>query len=97
MQIKWVAEAIIDFEKHLDWYIKNTSVASKFRDSIVDSLESIKNNPYIARRLKEIYEIREFVVQKYPYLITYVVDEEQDTITIISFMHQTLKKQKKLL
>lgn len=92
-QVVWSLEALNDFEDYIDWYLKNVNVviASDFVETITVAISNIKANNYIGRMVDEIVELREYVVQKYPYLISYWI-KHQFTIVITSFLHQKMKK-----
>lgn len=92
-KIVWSVEALNDFEDYIDWYLNNANniVATEFVKTVEDSIETIRNNHYIARMVDEIPELREYVVQKFPYLISYWIKDESN-IVITSFLHQKLKK-----
>ena len=93
MQINWTLEALADFEFYIDWYIKEAGidVASNFIDVIDDIIDNIKANKYIARMVDDIPELREYVVQQFPYVVSYWVKDESQVI-ITSFLHQKRKK-----
>ena len=58
---------------------------------ILLSIEIIKNNPYIARPSFEVTELREYVLKKYPFVISYYIKNE-NTISITSLLHQRRKR-----
>ena len=93
MQINWTLEALNDFEFYIDWYIKEAGVdvASNFIDVIDEIIGNITANKYIARMVDDIPELREYVVQQFPYLVSYWVKDESQII-ITSFLHQKRKK-----
>ena len=93
MQINWTLEALNDFELYIDWYIKEAGVdvATNFIDVIDEIIDNIKSNKYIARMVDDIPELREYVVQQFPYLVSYWVKDESQII-ITSFLHQKRKK-----
>jgi plasmid stabilization system protein ParE len=93
MQINWTLEALNDFEFYIDWYIKEAGVdvASNFIDVIDEIIGNIKANKYIARMVDDIPELREYIVQQFPYLVSYWVKDESQII-ITSFLHQKRKK-----
>ncbi len=92
-KITWTLEALRDFEDYIDWYLKeaNEIIAGKFTEAVEDALNSIKDNNYIARMVEEIPELREYVIQKSPFLISYWVKDHTEII-ITSFLHQKKKK-----
>lgn len=92
-KITWTLEALRDFEGYIDWHLKeaNEIIASKFTEAVEDALNSIKDNNYIARMVEEIPELREYVIQKVPFLISYWVKDHTEII-ITSFLHKKKKK-----
>jgi plasmid stabilization system protein ParE len=92
-KISWSLESLNSFENYVDWYLGQTNspqLATHFINHITDCLELIEENPYLARRVDELPEVREYVVQKYPFLISYFIQSETDII-ITSFLHQKMK------
>ena len=92
MKIIWSSPASLKFEESINWYIENASIdiSDNFIDYISSCTELIKNNPYMAKQVDEIEELREYVVRKYPYLISYYIENE--VIIITSFLHQSQNK-----
>lgn len=82
-----------DLEDYIDWYLQNANevIATEFIQVIEDAIETIKNNNYIARMVDEIPELREYVVQKFPYIISYWI-KDQSNVVITAFLHQKMKK-----
>ena len=91
--ISWSTEALNDFEDYIDWYLQNASieVANEFIEVIERSINKITLNNYISRMADEIPDLRECVVQKFPFLISYWIKDEFE-IVITSFLHQKMKK-----
>ncbi len=91
--IKWTPKALKLFSNYIDWYnrVAGLEVSEKFVSCVKDCELKILNNPYIAREIDEIKEVREYVVQKYPFLISYYIDNEK--IVIISILHQKQSKE----
>ena len=81
------------FEDYIDWYLKNASfkVANEFVENIKNCLVLIANNHYIARMVDEIPELREYAVQRFPFLISYLIKNKNELV-ITSFLHQNFKK-----
>jgi plasmid stabilization system protein ParE len=92
-QIEWSLEALNDFEYYIDWYLQNANIAiaSEFVQIIEDVVKKIETNNYIARMANEMPELREYVVQKFPYLISYWI-KSPTQIVLTSFLHQKMKK-----
>jgi plasmid stabilization system protein ParE len=92
-KITWSVEVLNDLEDYIDWYLQNANevIATEFIQVIEDAIETIKNNNYIARMVDEIPELREYVVQKFPYIISYWI-KDQSNVVITAFLHQKMKK-----
>ncbi|MDR2007390.1 MAG: type II toxin-antitoxin system RelE/ParE family toxin [Alphaproteobacteria bacterium] len=91
MEVVWSDRAIEDLRSADDWYMTNAGavVRDKFRENIDTCINFISLNPQAARQVFEVktYELREYVMQKYPYIIAYMVKLEN--ITIVAFLHQS--------
>ena len=92
-KITWSVEALNDLEDYIDWYLQNDNefIATEFIQVIEDAIETIRNNNYITRMVDEIPELREYVVQKFPYIILYWI-KDQSNVVITAFLHQKMKK-----
>ncbi len=92
-KISWTLEALNDFEDYIDWYLQsaNEVITGKFIETVEKALDSIKENNYIARMVEEIPELREYVIQEFPFLISYWIKDSTE-IVITSFLHQKKKK-----
>jgi plasmid stabilization system protein ParE len=92
-QIEWSIEALHDFEDYIDWYLQNANevIAAEFVSIVEEAITHIRDNNYIARIADEIPELREYVVQRFPYLISYWI-KSPSQIVITSFLHQKMKK-----
>ena len=92
-KITWSVEALNDLEDYIDWYLQNANevIATEFIQVIEDAIETIRNNNYIARMVDEIPELIEYVVQKFPYIISYWI-KDQSNVVITGFLHQNMKK-----
>ncbi len=92
-KITWSVEALNDLEDYIDWYLQNANevIATEFIQVIEDAIETIRNNNYITRMVDEIPELREYVVQKFPYIILYWI-KDQSNVVITAFLHQKMKK-----
>ena len=92
-RIIWMIEALHDFEDYIDWYLINAGVvvAERFVTAIEHAIDVIAENNFITRMVDEIPELRECVVQNFPFLISYWVKNDKEIMTT-SFLHQKLKK-----
>jgi hypothetical protein len=73
IKIKWADNALESLEYHTKWYhnMGGLSLSDSFLKYIDNSLEILLANPYIARPSLEVLDLREYVMQKYPFLISY--------------------------
>jgi plasmid stabilization system protein ParE len=92
-KITWSVEALNDLEDYIDWYLQNANeaVTTEFIQVVEDAIKTIRNNNYIARMVDEIPELREYVVQKFPYIISYWI-KDQSNVVVTAFLHQKMKK-----
>ena len=92
-KITWTLEALNDFEDYIDWYLQsaNKVIAGGFIEAVEKALDSIKDNNSLARMVDEIPELRKYVVQQFPFLISYWIKDRTE-IVITSFLHQKKKK-----
>lgn len=92
-KITWTLEALNDFEDYIDWYLQsaNEVIAGRFIGAVEKVLDSIKDNNYIGRLVDEIAELRQYVVQQFPFLISYWIKNRTE-IVITSFLPQKKKK-----
>ncbi len=73
-------DAIIDFNKALDYYRDiNPTVAKKFHSAINTTFNDLKKNPFYQIRYDNF---RLKLVKKFPYLLHFIVDEKTKSIFI---------------
>jgi plasmid stabilization system protein ParE len=79
-------EAIEEYEKSVLWYLERSERASEnFKLAILNTVESIKNNPWQFRNsYKKYYEA---VILKYPFSIVFTIDDDKKFILILSLIH----------
>lgn len=82
-----------DFEDSIDWYIENANeiIAGDFIEVVTAALDTIRDNNYIARMANEIPDLREYIIQQFPFIISYWI-KDQTEIVITSFLPQKKKK-----
>lgn len=78
--------AKLDLSEAVRWY-KEKDLALDFINEVSDSLETIKNNPYLFQ--KRFQEIRVVFTHRFPYGIHYTVEEE------IIFVHAVFHMKRK--
>ena len=82
-----------DYESSLDWYLRRSQQAAEnFVISIDNTLQLICNNPN--RWRNEYKNYHELGVKKYPYIIVYTIEEDQELI-FVSAIHHAKKHPKK--
>jgi plasmid stabilization system protein ParE len=82
-----------EIENAIDYYAQNSSDApSKFISSLDDAYNSLMSMPFY-----EVYykNIRAFKLNKFPYSLYFVVNEESKAIKILSCFHQKLSPKKR--
>ena len=92
-KISWTLEALNDFEDYIGWFLENAneSIAANFITTIENVLNNIIDNNYISRMVNEIPELRKYVVQYFPFSVSYWI-KDQSEIVITAFLHQKMKK-----
>ena len=87
--IEWSPQALIQLDICVDFYIVHSGikVANAFSNNILDCLKIIAINPYIARKSFHIPDLREYIVKKYPFIISFYINE--NIIVITSLLHQS--------
>ena len=88
--VKPLAE--IDINESVNWYeLHNEKLAEEFLFELRDAVRIVSNSPLgFAKRYKEI---RAFSLNKFPYNIYYII--ENDTMFIVAVLHQ--KRNPKIL
>jgi len=83
-EITYRIKALREFEESIEWYEKKSiAVAENFIEKVRTRIAQIKNNPYqYARKYKQFHEV---TVEKYPFNIVYLVENER--IIILSVFH----------
>ena len=79
-KIKILNAAIDDFEIAFDYYQKiNPMVAKKFFTQTNNAFNDLKKNPFYQIRYDEF---RMKIVKKFPYIIHYIVDQENAIVYV---------------
>lgn len=78
-----------DIREASKWYNKQQQgLGKRFTKQIRDSVALIKHNPYAFNiRYKEV---RTAIVRVFPYMIHYIIEEENKRIVIIAVFHTSL-------
>jgi len=73
-----------DLLESSEWYEEQTfGLGERFAEIIYGSINTIANDPLIYKKVKS--DIREFVVEQFPYLIIY--EYKSDVVNIIRIFH----------
>ncbi len=87
-KIKFSNEAETDFENSFEYYSKKSKkLETSFYKEIKISLEIIKNNPIINRKVFK--NIRQYIMKKFPFIIYYQI--KQFEIQIVAIFHTSRK------
>jgi plasmid stabilization system protein ParE len=75
-----------EFEKSVLWYEGNSvGLGRRFADAIDQAIKAISLNPEAYIKIKSEY--RQFVVDKFPFVIIYEIFERKSTINILHIFH----------
>ncbi|NJM94055.1 MAG: type II toxin-antitoxin system RelE/ParE family toxin [Cytophagales bacterium] len=74
-----------EIEKAIDYYSLYSNDAPKhFITSLTQAYATLEKNPFFSLRYKNIRALR---LNRFPYLLYYVIDENQKTLRILSCFH----------
>lgn len=83
-----------EYESSVSWYlIRSLKAASNFVKAVDKGLGNICADP--KRHRNEYKNYYEYTIQKYPFTITYVIEESQQLVVIIAIYHQKREPGKK--
>lgn len=83
-KLRVLPKALEELKEAIDWYgIRNVKAAQRFAQAIDDAFAAIELNPQRFPRLNERY--RYVQLQRFPYFIAYLVDDQ--VVTIGSVRH----------
>jgi len=83
IELKPRAEAHL--QKAMLWYNKQqTDLGGRFLDDLKNAFEALEINPFYAKRYKDV---RGFLLNKFPFLILYIVNEKQLSISVLAVFH----------
>ena len=79
-KIKIEPEALLDIQEGIDWYNRQQSgLGRRFHTEIKASFKKLENYPFYQIRYDDV---RCYVLQEFPYMIHYTVDEENKRIIV---------------
>jgi plasmid stabilization system protein ParE len=81
--VKIEPEALADIQGITDWYNgKLAGLGKRFQNTAIKHINSLNKNPQIyAVRYKEI---RCMVIKKFPYLIHFYINQENNTVEVLA-------------
>ena len=89
VKVLWTKRSISNLEAELNYYGQiNPNLAKELSNIVKDSIEKIQFMPGIGREGKKI-SYREYVLQKYPYIIAYRV--RNNVLEVLAIIHQQRK------
>lgn len=78
-------KAQTEIENAIDYYAERSNSAPvKFIDTIQDTYKILSLNPYYKNRYKNF---RSVTVKGFPFLLFFIIDDDSETILIISCFH----------
>lgn len=77
-----------DFMQSLEWYSEQqVGLEERFHAAVADTIELLAKNPRLfAERRKSV---RMAVLQKFPFLIFYKIEESHQRIIVLAILHQS--------
>ena len=90
MKFKIVIEprAIFDIQDAVDYYdSRQKGLGEYFYDTLNVHIESLKINPFFQIKYKDYHSLP---IKKFPYIILYFLDEEKETVFILSVFNTSL-------
>ena len=89
VKVFWTKSALLNLEAELDYYGQiNQDLAKELSIIVRDGIEKIQFMPGLGRAGKKIGH-REYVLQKYPYIIAYRM--RNSVLEILAIVHQQRK------
>jgi plasmid stabilization system protein ParE len=77
-----------DFMESLEWYSnQQEQLEERFYAAITKSMELIAKNPYLFTERKKGAHVA--VVEKFPFLIFYKIDNQHQHVVILAILHQS--------
>ena len=83
-----------DYETAVEWYAaRSIKAADNLITEVESALQSICDNP--GRWRNEYKHFRELGLKKYPYVIIYTVEEDQQLVIVTAIFHTSRNPKKK--
>jgi len=90
MKFKVVIEprAILDIQEAVDFYdSRQEGLGEYFYDILNNHIESLKANPFFQVKYKDYHS---FPIKKFPFILLYYIDEEIETIFVLSVFNTSM-------
>lgn len=90
MKFKVVIEprAIIDVQEAVDFYdSRQEGLGEYFYDTLNNHIEILKANPFFQVKYKDYHS---FPIKKFPFILLYYIDEEIETIFVMSVFNTSM-------
>ena len=87
------SNAQLDLKENINWYnSQRKGLGKTFYTYIKDKTKQLQNHPYSAEN--RYLDIRTAIVEKFPYMIHYIVDYDNKTIIVLAILHTSLNTSK---
>ena len=84
--ITFRAEALQDITEAMDWYDEQQAgLADRFYTQVESKLEQVAEHPFLYS--VRYAEVRCVLVDDFPYLVHYYVEEERKRVTVLGIIH----------
>lgn len=87
-------EASVDFSEAYVWYEEQRDgLGNEFREEVFNKLKLVCTNPLHYK--KNYKNFHEALVDRFPFLIVYTIDAQQNEITVFAIFHTSRNPRKK--
>ncbi len=85
-ELKIDVDAFKDIQEAVEWYeLQLKGLGQRYKIQTIKSINSLKKNPFVFS--VKYNDIRCRKIEKFPFLIHYVIDENIKTITVFAVFH----------
>jgi hypothetical protein len=85
-ELKIDVDAFKDIQEAVEWYeLQLKGLGQRYKIQTIKSINSLKKNPFVFS--VKYNNIRCRKIEKFPFLIHYVIDENIKTITVFAVFH----------
>ncbi len=85
-ELKIDVDAFKDIKEAVEWYeLQLKGLGQRYKIQTIKSINSLKKNPFVFSL--KYNDIRCRKIEKFPFLIHYVIDENIKTITVFAVFH----------